>query len=304
MIARLVTLCCILFAAAVARAEDHFTYATPKGGPLAVQQASSAAPSFDCRSATTAREMATCQDVKLAAADRAMAAAWQAAIARLDATTAKALREDQRKYLDGLNNGFDNEVWGKAGAPDAASERRKQVMQLHRGPNDDTPGNYALRLLERQLTERTDFLRAVTAPDAKMPFAGLWKNHDAEILIEPGTMETAGSVPDHKSFRVSFGVHPFDFPKYQCHFAGVFKLSGDAIVAASAYNYDIEQNLTDNLRIRRDGQTVTLDDDVPHQGNKDDPYYICPRIPSLTGPLFHTSLSAEQARRLKAGEED
>jgi uncharacterized protein len=37
--------------------------------------AAAAEPSFDCRTAKTARELATCGDLKLAAADRELAAA-------------------------------------------------------------------------------------------------------------------------------------------------------------------------------------------------------------------------------------
>ena len=37
--------------------------------------------SFDCRTARTARELATCADARIAAVDRELAAAWQNAIA-------------------------------------------------------------------------------------------------------------------------------------------------------------------------------------------------------------------------------
>src|SRR5262249_39978254 len=81
--------------------------------PQLVAPSAAAEPSFDCRTAKTARELATCDDVKLAAADRELAAAWREAIARLDPVTAKALREDQRKYLSDIDDGFDAELWGK-----------------------------------------------------------------------------------------------------------------------------------------------------------------------------------------------
>ena len=252
--------------------------------------ATAAEPSFDCRTAKTAREVATCHDAGLAAADRAMAAAWRNAIARLNAATAKALRADQRKFLDMLDGGFESEVWGKAGPPDDASELRRQIAQLRRGPNDDTPGNDALGALEAALRERVAFLRGLTPPGPAAPYAGLWKNESAELLIEP---------VDGGSYRVSFGVKTFGFPKYQCHFAGIFTASDEGLVAPVAHNLDLDRDIADNVRLARDGQTLTIDDDVPHQSNGTDPYYICPRIPSLTGPLFHTGLRASEAARLK-----
>ena len=77
-----------------------------------------------------------------------MAAAWPAAIARLDAAPAKALRDDQRQFISAIDDGFDNQLWGKAGPPDSASERRKAVAALRRAPDDDTPETDALPTLE------------------------------------------------------------------------------------------------------------------------------------------------------------
>ena len=44
--------------------------------PAFAAPAAAAEPSFDCRTAKTARELAICNDAKLAAADRELAAAW------------------------------------------------------------------------------------------------------------------------------------------------------------------------------------------------------------------------------------
>jgi len=223
---------------------------------------------------------------------------------RLDATTAKALRDDQRQFISAIDDGFDNQLWGKAGPPDSASERRKAVAALRRGPDDDTPETDALPTLEAQLNQRAAFLKALTPASAAAPFAGLWKNFGGELLIEPSVMAAARSAPDNNAFRVTLGVASFGFAKYQCHFAGVFKLTGDALLAQSAHNNDLDEDIIDNLRIRRDGSTVTIDDDVPHQAKGDDPYTICPRVPNLTGPLFHTSLSAAQGHHLKPEDDD
>ena len=100
--------------------------------PAFFAPAAAADPSFDCRTAKTARELATCGDAKLAAADRELAAAWRDAIARLDPVIAKALREDQRKFLSDIDDGFDAELWGKQDRPEG-KELRAQVAQLRRG---------------------------------------------------------------------------------------------------------------------------------------------------------------------------
>ena len=102
---------------------------------LVAAPARAAEPSFDCRTARTAREIATCGDARLAAADRENAVAWRDAIAHLDAATAKALREDQRKFLSDIDEGFNAELWGKQDPPEG-EELRAQVAQLRRGGDE------------------------------------------------------------------------------------------------------------------------------------------------------------------------
>jgi hypothetical protein len=138
-----------------------------------------------------ARELATCGDAKLAAADRELAAAWRDAIARLDPVTAKVLREDQRKFLSDIDDGFDAELWGKQDRPEG-KELRAQVAQLRRGGDYD-----ALADLEAQLRERIAFLRNLT-PAAS--FTGLWKNHDSEFLVAAG---------DNGGYRTTYGHNSF-----------------------------------------------------------------------------------------------
>jgi uncharacterized protein YecT (DUF1311 family) len=133
--------------------------------PAFAAPAAAAEPSFDCRTAKTARELATCNDAKLAAADRELAAAWREAIARFDSVTAKALREDQQKFLSDIDDGFDAELWGKQEAPEG-KELRAQVAQLRRGGDYD-----ALAALEAQLRERIAFC-AISRPPPPSPDCG------------------------------------------------------------------------------------------------------------------------------------
>jgi uncharacterized protein YecT (DUF1311 family) len=166
--------------------------------PPIVAPAVAAEPSFDCRTGKTARELATCGDARLAGADRELAAAWREATTRLDPLTAKALREDQRKFLSDIDDGFDAELWGKQDRPEG-KELRTQVAQLRRGGDDD-----ALAALEAQLRERIAFLRNLT-PAASV--TGLWKNHDSEFLVAAGDNGRYRATYGNTSFGVSLPLH-------------------------------------------------------------------------------------------------
>jgi uncharacterized protein YecT (DUF1311 family) len=169
--------------------------------PALAPRFAAAEPSFDCRTATTARELATCADVRIAAADRGLAAAWQNAIAHVDPATVKALRADQKRFLEELDNGFEGDVWGKRGPPEG-KELRAQIARMRRGDDFD-----ALADLEAQLNERIAFLRNLTPATS---YAGLWKNHDSELLIT--------AAGDGARDRAMFGMTTFGWAKYQCHF--------------------------------------------------------------------------------------
>jgi uncharacterized protein YecT (DUF1311 family) len=241
-----------------------------------------ASPSFDCKTAKTARELATCNDAKLAAADRELAAAWQSVGARLDPATLTAMRKDQQKFLSDLNTGFDSSVWGKAGPP-AAAAMRAQVARLKRDANDadDDP----LTGLDTALRERIAFLRALTPASS---VAGLWKNADAELLIVPA---------QNGAYQVTFGMTSYGFEKYSCHFSGTFTGNGDTLVAAAVQNADpdIDDFGAGTIRIARTGQILTINQ--PEARTSGAPW-LCPRVPGLTGSLFHTGLTADQAYRL------
>jgi uncharacterized protein YecT (DUF1311 family) len=187
-------------------------------------EAAAAEPSFNCRTAKNARELATCGDPKLAAADRELAAAWHEAIARLDPPTAKALREDQRKFLSDIDAGFDAELWGKQDPPEG-KELRAQIAQLRRGGDYD-----ALAALEAELRERTAFLRHLT-PAASI--VGLWKNHNSELLV---------TAADDGRYGATYGTTNFGWAKYHCHFTAAFAAASGAadkrLAAHAPHNAD------------------------------------------------------------------
>ena len=255
--------------------------------PAFVAPAAAAEPSFDCRTAKTARELATCGDARLAAADRELATAWREAIARLDPVTAKALREDQRKFLSDIDTGFDGEPWGKQEAPEG-KELRAQFAQLRRGGDYD-----ALAALEAQLRERIAFLRNLTPAAA---FTGLWKNHDSEFLVVAG---------DNGRYRATYGNNSFGWAKYQCHFTADFGTSdatAKGLAASAAHNTDVDENTASTLLMTRNGATLTLSEEFPDNVGDAPLPRICPHGGDFREPFFHTGLRADDARRLKPGE--
>jgi uncharacterized protein YecT (DUF1311 family) len=256
---------------------------------FAAAPAKAAEPSFDCRTAKTARELATCNDARLAAADRELAGAWHEAIARLDAASAKALREDQRKFLSDIDEGFNAELWGKQDPPEG-KELRAQVAQLRRGGDDDV-----LAALEAQVRERIAFLRHL-APAASV--TGLWKNHNAEILVAAG---------DNGHHRATYGTTNFGWPKYHCHFAAAFGAPSAAdqrLAAPTPHNTDpeVDEDSASTLFLARDGALLTLAEETADNAGDAKLSRICPRIGEFDEPFFHTSLRAEDAHRLKPDE--
>ena len=235
--------------------------------------------------------MAICADGNLAAADRDLAAAWQSVLAPLDAETATVLRADQKKFLQGLDEGFDSDVWGKAGPP-PQKDMRAQIARLpHDG--DDSP----FPALEDELRERIGFLRALTPAASGVPFDGLWKNYDAELLIEP-----AGEG----RYDVTFGLTSYGFDRDHCHFNATFAAAEAGLAARAVHNTDPEQDNHDiagRLRIARAGTALTLSQADPDQTPGAGERWVCPRVPALTGPLFHTGLKADEASRLQPDEE-
>jgi len=243
-----------------------------------------AGPSFDCQGATTARELATCSDPRLGAADRELDAAWKSAIARLDPATAKALRADQNKFLEGIDNGFEGEVWGKKGPPEDDKELRAEIARLRRGGEYDV-----LAALEAQLRERIAFLRNL-APATS--FAGLWKNHDSEFLLAAG---------DNGHYRGMFGTTTFGWTRYYCHFTADFGPAAKGLAATGAHNTDpeVNTNTVSTLHVVRAGAMLTLSEDIPASARDADLPRICPRGGDVEDPLFHTKLTAGDAQRLK-----
>jgi uncharacterized protein YecT (DUF1311 family) len=260
--------------------------------------------SFACRMEKTARAMATCADAALAATDIDLQAAYESTFAHVDAETASALREDQKKYIADLDRGFESSVWGKAEAPRGAA-LRDAIAQMRRDADGDP-----LAALEAQMRERIAFLRSLVPPTS---VTGLWKNNDAELLIvhidpdlsTPPRSAKAGinfGDDDRGHYDATFGLAVYGFAQDQCHFTAMFRAAPEGLRAAGVRNTDPggEQDIAGKLLIARTTpMALTLTQALPDGAASADQQRVCPHLPALTGPLFHTSLKADQALRLK-----
>jgi uncharacterized protein YecT (DUF1311 family) len=258
--------------------------------------------SFACRMEKTARAMATCAASELAAADLELQAAYESTLARVDAGTATALREDQRKYLADLDRGFEASVWGKADPPRGAA-LRDAIAQMRRGAEP-------LAALQAQMRERIAFLRSLASPTS---ITGLWKNKDAELLIvhvDPDLSAPARSAKagvnfgddDRGHYDVTFGMAAYGIPEDQCHFTAAFRAAPEGLRAPGVHNTDPggERDIAGALLIARTTPTALTITQVSSGGAPPaDQQRVCPRLPALTGPLFHTALKADQVFRLK-----
>jgi len=260
--------------------------------------------SFACRMEKTARAMASCANPELAATDLDVQAAFESTFAHVDAETASVLREDQKKYLADLDRGFETSVWGKADPPQGAA-LRGAIAQIRRGADGDP-----FAALEAQMRERIAFLRSL-APPASV--TGLWKNNNAELLIvhfDPDLSTPARSAKagvnfgddDRGHYDATFGMAVYGFAQDQCHFTAMFRAAPEGLRAAGVHNTDPagERDIAGKLLIARTTpMALTLTQALPDAAPSGDQQRVCPRLPALTGPLFHTSLRAEQAFRLK-----
>ncbi|HTV28171.1 MAG TPA: hypothetical protein VMF32_10360 [Xanthobacteraceae bacterium] len=262
--------------------------------------------SFACRMEKTARAMATCANAELAATDLDVQAAFESTFAHVDAETASALREDQKKYLADLDRGFESSVWGKADPPQGAA-LRGVIAQMRLGADGDP-----LAALEVRMRERIAFLRSL-APFTSV--TGLWKNNNAELLIahvdpdlSPQARNAKGGVnfgdDDRGRYDATFGMALYGFAQDHCHFTAVFRAAPEGLRASGVRNTDpeVEQDIAGNLLIARTTpMALTLTQALSDGVSSPDQHRVCPHLPALTGPLFHTGLKADQVFRLKTG---
>jgi hypothetical protein len=103
---------------------------------------------------------------------------------------------------------------------------------------------------------------------------------------------------DRGHYDASFGTAIYGFSQEQCHFTAAFRAAPEGLRAPSAHNTDpgAEQDIAGTLLIARTTpMALTLTRVLPNGVSSADQHGVCPHLPVLTGPLFHTSLKADQA---------
>ena len=227
-------------------------------------------PSFDCATAKTAREKIVCRDPRLAASDRAMAAAYGDARRFLPRDAADVLRKDQADYLVMLDGGFDAQIWFKGNVPES---RAKVEADLRRVLAEDRETIDGLRTV---IDDRTAMLRALRAD--VQGFAGRWKNARATLTVEPRR---------NGSHVVHYAEPSYGWPKYECYFDGTGRVDGDRLIVEFDPETGPDALLRGRLVVTRSGAFLDALETTDESKTGDDrEYWICSHSPEVKGRFF------------------
>ena len=227
-------------------------------------------PSFDCATATNAREKIVCRAPRLAAADRALAAAYRDARRFLPRDVVEALRKDQADFLVMLDGGFDAQIWFKGNVPD---DRRRVEADLRRVLAAEPDIVDGLRVM---IDDRTAMLRGL-ATDAS-GFVGRWRNARATLVVEP--RRTGGHA-------VHYTDPSYGWPKYACDFDGVGHVEGDRLIVDFVEAPGPDALPRGRLIVTRTGPILdALETTDPSKTGDDREYWICARSPEVKGRFF------------------
>lgn len=179
-------------------------------------------PSFPCARAATPAERAICKHPALATGDVAVARSYRAALARLDAAAAKALKDDQRNFLALRDSLMDDDEAAIAGA----GPRRDPIAEL--------------ASLQR---ERSAFLDSVVVPP-RGEVAGTWKTMSGSVDIG---RDGKGALAVHLN-----AVEP-DAGRWVCEFTGHGRVGPDGVVVVTP-----DDGEGASLSLRRDGAALAV----------------------------------------------
>ena len=109
---------------------------------------------------------------------------------------------------------------------------------------------------------------------------------------------------DNGHYNATYGTTNFGWGKYRCHFTAAFGPGDPRLVATAPHNTDagVDEDSASTLFMARDGALLTLAEETIDKVGNEKLRRICPRIGEFDEPFFHTSLRAEDARRLKPDE--
>lgn len=205
-----------------------------------------AAPSFDCRKATSAVEKEICARKRLGDIDRAMASAYPNALARLgeDLKAVAALKTNQRLFLTTRNMEF--------------------------GPHPGSDYN-----LEEHMAAQLDFLRSIGAGPRK-GLEGDWRTTEGSLFI--GRPGANGLRP------VTISSRTHDSKRQTCEFLGEARGDGDTLLVEGRDKYRKDYGGL-RIRIGRDGRMATVETVRP-AGIERDGAPFCGVNGSLAGRYF------------------
>lgn len=227
-------------------------------------------PSFDCSTARTAREKVTCRDARVAASDRALAAAYRDARRLLPGDLADPLRKDQAEFLRLLEAGFDAEIWFKANVPDDPKKVKADIRRTLAEHRETIDG------LRAVIDDRTAMLRGIRA-DAP-GFVGRWKSARATFTVEPRR---------DGAHVVHYADPSYGWPKYECYFDGIGRIEGDRLIVDFTEEEGPDALPRGRLVVTRTGRLVDILETVDEAKTGDDrQYWICARSPEVKGRFF------------------
>lgn len=230
-------------------------------------------PSFDCATAGTAREKVVCRDARLAAADRAMAAAYGDARRLLPPAFGEALKADQIEFLRLTEAGFDAEIWFKANVPDDPKTVEADIRRTL------AENRQAIDGLRAEIDDRTAMLRTVRA-DAS-GFVGQWKSARAGLTIAPRRDGV---------HAVHYSAPSYGWPKYACDFDGKARIEGDRLIVDFVEEEGPDTLPRGHLVVTRGGPFLDILETVDEAKTGDDrQYWICARSPEVKGRFFAVS---------------
>jgi uncharacterized protein YecT (DUF1311 family) len=209
-------------------------------------QAALAAPSFDCRKATTPVEKEICAKKRLGDIDRAMAKAYPNALARLgeDPNAVAAVKASQRLFLMTRNAEF---------VP-------------HIGNDYD---------LEAHMAAQLELLRGV-GPDPRTSLEGEWRTTEGSLFV--GKAAASGLSPVNVKSRTHDSKH------WACEFLGEGRVEGDILVVEGRDKYKSEYAGW-RLRIARQGRLAAVETLRP-EGARGGNAPFCGMNGTLAGAYF------------------
>jgi hypothetical protein len=224
-------------------------------------------PSFDCATAKTAREKVVCRDARLAASDRAMAAAYGDARRLLPSDLRAPLAKDQAEFLRMLEAGFDAEIWFKANVPE---DPKKVEADIRRTLAE---GRDTIDALRAEIDDRTAMLRSIRGDVSDV--VGRWKNARATLTVGPRLRGT---------HAVRYEAPSYGWPKYACSFEGTGRLEGDRLIVEFAPEEGSEALPRGRLVATRTGPLLDILETVDEGKTGDErQYWICARSPEVKG---------------------